>query len=213
MVFSIAMAVFYLYRPYSFIDHSSTKIVCNKNNVGYDIGPSFFYVFAEKIDPLTDKNVRKLCEYSIINDFGDTYKTPAKVNYHLEAIYEQEGSWGDVILLSSTVFFLGLIIINSLSSFWQAEGASRILKKSIDSGQARVTNYVIAFIISSVIFHFFLKKPAKYIFCERQMASRSNDFKKSAYGFGWNRIQEEQDRMNYVLGQTFKKCLKKEGAK
>lgn len=200
IVFSIAIAVFYLYRPYSFIDHRKTKIICNKNNVSYDIGPNLIFAFDQKLDPLTDKNVRKLCEYAIINDDQDTYKTPSKINYRLELEHQKEGSWGDALLLSLAVFFLGLFIVNALTSFWQPAESG---------GASRIRSFVIVSIISLIIFQILLKTPVKKIFCERQMASLINNFKKSAYGYGLQRIQQEEPRMRSVLKNIYQNCLQK----
>lgn len=189
ILFSLSFTVFYLFRPYSYIDQSKSKIVCNNNKTIYDVGPTFFFAFERKLDPKTDKNVRKLCEYSIINDYQDTYKSPRKINYRLIPVYNQEGSWTDAFLISLVIFAPALLL--------------RAQKAIITS----------AFFLAIVGFFLLLKIPTKKLYCERQMASRINNFKKSAYGFGLTRIQQEEPYMRTILYQVFQKCLENEGVK
>ena len=188
IIISVSLFTFFIFRPYKFIEHNKTKIVCQKNNQSYYIGPNLIFAFEEKLDPQTDKNVRKLCEYAIINDSQNTFKTPEKVNYALSVAYEKEGSWVDTALVSSVIFLLMITILNKFFLNFKFFNP-------------------VAILIGLILFLFFLSKPAKSLFCERQMASHINNFKKSAYGYGLLRIQQEEVRIKPLLQQAYKKCV------
>lgn len=194
-MFCLAISILYLFRPYQFIDHNKTKIVCD-NNMSYEIGPNLIFNSSGKFDEQEDKNVRKLCEYAIINDLADSYKSPEKINYHLMISYGKEGSWVDAFLISIAFFLVGSTIIeNLLDSFIKM----KIGKTSI---------IILALLGGFLMFMIFLKNPFTKVYCERQMASRINNFKKAAYGFGFERIAQEEAHIKKILSSQFKTCAK-----
>lgn len=197
IILTISFGIFYIFRPYQFIDHNKTKILCFKNNASYEIGPNLIYILDEKPDPVTEKNIRKLCEYAIINDSQDVLKTPEKVNYALSVSYEKEGNWVDTLFISGITFLLMVVTVNKLFKF-------NIFQQLAESKLPNL--FIVIFALFS--FLILLKKPAKHIFCERQMASRVNNFKRSAYGYGLKRIQQEELQMKSILKQVYGKCLK-----
>lgn len=203
ILISVSLFIFYLLLPFKFIDHNESKITCQKNNASYKLGPNLIFALDEKLDSLTDKNIRKLCEYAILNDYQDTYKTPTKINYHLELAYQQEGSWGDTVLISIGIFLLLSILFNTLGKL--------INHKSQIPNSNKLSNFkllnTLAILLGLIFFLLFLYKPARHLYCERKIAAKMSNFQKSAYGYGLFRIQQEEIGMKPVLDQAFKKCV------
>ena len=190
----LSIAILYIMQPYTILDHVKTKVICNKNNASYEIGPNLIYIFDDKVDTLTDKNLRKLCEYAIINDYNDSFKTPPIVNYHIVPAYEKQGSWGDALLISIVFFITALSFIAIM--------ANRVKKKSINK-----IIVLCAILTSGIIFIAFFQNPLHKIYCKRQLASRMGNFKKSAYGYGLLRIQQEEPFMTPILKSVYQKCV------
>lgn len=115
-ILTLSMAVFYVFRPYSYVDNCSSYINCTNKNVKYPLGPSFVYCFGDKLDSYNSKKSRKLCEYGIMWDYQDTYKVNNKTNYRLNLIYQQESSWINAFLISSLTFIIGVIIIETFKT-------------------------------------------------------------------------------------------------
>jgi len=205
VITTVSLFVFFIFLPYKFIDHNKTKILCFKNNASYEIGPNLIYILDEKPDPITEKNIRKLCEYAIINDSQDVYKTPEKINYTLSVGYEKEGSWGDVVLISIVAFLLMTVAIDKFGKLIISNFKFQILNQFL---KFKFSN-IIGIILGLILFLLFLYNPTKRLYCERQMASRNNNFKRSAYGYGLKRIQQEEPQMKSLLKQAYDSCLKK----
>lgn len=193
ILFSLSFTVFYILRPYRFVDHNSSKVICDKNNIRYEIGPNLLFIFNDKFDAQTDKNVRKLCEYAIINDYQDTYKTPSSINYQLDLAYEIDGGWENVLLVSLSLFGFGFALIERFKKHFHHQTTPHLM--------------LIGFGLGLVLFLSVFKNPSRILFCQRQQASTLANFKKSAYGFGLARIEQEEPVIQSVLKEGFQKCL------
>ena len=171
----VSFFVFFIFRPYSIIDHSETKIACSNNSTNYKLGENFLYLFNKEFDSETDKNVKNLCGNS---------------TYSILPISERRGSFREAIIMSLAVFSVGIYCL-----------------KNINKGS------IISILMGLVVCFSFLKTTASSFYCERQIAGRVGNFRRSAYGFGWVKFQNEQSRINQVIIQAFKTCLEKEGVK
>lgn len=184
---ALSIGIFYIFLPYQIIEHKRSQIICLKNNLIYEIGPNLIFMFDQKPDLGNDKKIRKLCEYSIVQDYHDSLKTPAGKNYRLDLKYETVGSIGDTLLMSLTFFGLGLILI-----------------KKYNKG--------IIILGAATGFFFFLilvEKPARSIYCQRQIASAVGNFKKSASGIGLSIVQLEEPALQSISKEIIKKCIEK----
>src|SRR3989338_10998377 len=106
-----SLGVFYIFRPFKLIDNSKSYLLC-KNNYRYFIGPNLVYSFDGRIDAYNDKKARKVCEYGIIRDYGDNFKTPS-LNYNFNPVYSQESSWSNAAFAFFLAFSLGAVLIEA----------------------------------------------------------------------------------------------------
>ncbi len=194
IVLAASFAVGYTFKPFTYIDNGSSKIVCNKNNVALDMGWNFIYTFEDKLDSFNDVKARKLCEFNSIKDYANFYKTPSDVNYHFEAKYTQDSSWTDTLLVFNAALFLGILIVRAL------------LRRNLD-----LKYLALSLIIAPFIFFFLLRKPSAVFFCQRQVARKVNNFKRVIFRYNIFPIPEEEQHIRSVLPQIYKNCLKHEG--
>ncbi|OGK16198.1 hypothetical protein A2774_04965 [Candidatus Roizmanbacteria bacterium RIFCSPHIGHO2_01_FULL_39_12c] len=187
LTFAITLFIFFSFRPVKIIDHQKSEVICHKNNIAYNLGPNLIIALNDKLDPVTDSKIKKLCEYSIINDTNNIYQIPDSPNYSVSAVYKQAGSWTDAILLGITVFILLYVIFNGAVQF-------------------KFTTYLFAFPLSLLIFIIFLLNVAKQIYCQRLTGSTLNNFRISAYGFGSQRLQQEEILLKEALIDNLKQC-------
>jgi len=193
----LAVSFFYISRPYTIIDHNKSNIICTNSNKTYELGPNFFYLFGNTFDPLIDSNIRKLCEYEIINDYQNTFKTPDNVNYKISPVYIQEMQWGDTFLVAIVFIMLGI-------------GMAELIQKQIMDPVSKKKRYFFAaFVVSLVIVFLFLKPHIDNLYCERQVASSIANFKKSAYGFGLSRFEKDEAEIKKALNIARVQCLEK----
>ena len=112
ILISFSLGVFYVFRPFKFIDNSKSYLLC-KNNYRYFIGPNLVYSFNGRIDTYNDKKARKVCEYGIIRDYSDTFKTPS-LNYIFNPVYSQESSWFDAAFSFFLAIAVGTILTETI---------------------------------------------------------------------------------------------------
>lgn len=196
VLFSVIIGTFYLFRPYRVLDHQKTTIICVKNNMTYEAGPNLIYAFSETLDPQTDKNVRKLCEYSIMGDYQDSYKAPEMVNYKMIAAYEQRFNWVDTLLVTFVIALIGFAFME------KARTALKIHAPNV------YTLVIFSLILGVFIFLTTLYSPLKKLWCERKVASTLHNFKKSAYGYGLQRIQQEEKYLSPVIKSEYEICIR-----
>jgi hypothetical protein len=196
LLFLLFLETFYIFQPFTITNHDKSSIVCEKNNLSYEFGLNLIFAIDNKLDPQADKNIRKLCEYSIINDFQDTYKTPSRVNYFVDMINETDGSWGDTLLVSLAILSLSIIFVEICKNRFAKEQKTTISIKFIIFGAG------------VIIFLLLLKNPSQKLFCNRVMASNLANFKKSAYGYGLQRLQLEEPHIQSFIQEVYLKCLK-----
>ena len=112
LLISSSLGVFYIFRPFKFIDNSKSYLLCQNNNKFF-IGPNLVFTFDGLLDSYNDKKARKLCEYSLIRDYADTLKTPPAVNYGFTPVYSQESSWSNTAFAFFLAFSLGAVLIEA----------------------------------------------------------------------------------------------------
>lgn len=191
---SLSFFVLYISKPFIYIDSSKSQIVCNKSGQSFESGWNFIYTFADKLDSFNDTKARKLCEFNIIKDYSNTYKTPVEVNYRFEPKFIQESSWADAFFMFFTSLIIGGIIIKVF----------RLLTSSVKL-------VLLSFVIAPLIFFFIFRKPAATIFCKRQIARKVNNFKRIIFKYGIFPIPEEDRHIKEFLPNLYQKCLKNEG--
>lgn len=112
ILFSIVTCVFFIYRPYSYIDNIRSYITCNQTGEKFEIGPNLIYTFTGSLDGFNDKKARKLCQYGLIRDYADNLKTPSVKNYNFYPIYTKESNWIDDAVITSIIFIIGACTIS-----------------------------------------------------------------------------------------------------
>ncbi len=115
-------------RPYVNVDSNKSLITCNNGKI-YSAGKNSIYLDSDgSLSDYNEENVRKLCEYDILNDYLDKYKRPENVNYKLNVGYY--GSWEEVIkilVIGEIIVFLVFEIIKRVF-LYIAVGKSMIPK-------------------------------------------------------------------------------------
>lgn len=200
IIFSIAYSVFYIFKPYKYVDNATSKIICDKNSAQFDTGWNFVYTFNQQLDQFNDKKARKMCEYNVIKDYADTLKTPPAVNYRFVPQFTHESNWTDALIMFFAPLILGTIFI---------EAARNVLHKSLLIHQALII--LLSALLGFFLFFVVLKKPAAEIFCARQVARKVNNFKRVVFKFGVFPIPEENSYIQSILPDLYQNCLKNEG--
>lgn len=204
-VFLLAFAVFYNFRPYTYVDNAKSLVVCNKNGASFEIGWNFIYTFDQTLDSFNGIKARKLCEYNAIKDYGNTLKTPSEINYRFEPKYIRESSWADAIFMASATLILGIIFIEFVK-----------VKITMHTNLVRPHQIGKSIILTALfalgLFYLFMYKPAAMIFCKRQIARKVNNFKRVVFKYGVVPIPEEDKHINSVLKPLYEKCLRSEGS-
>lgn len=111
VLLAFSIGVFSLFQPFNLVDNSKSKLIC-KNNYSYYIGPNLVFSFNARIDSYNDKKARKVCEYGIIRDYNDTFKTP-EMNYTFVPAYTQESSWLNAVFAAFLTIVTGTILIET----------------------------------------------------------------------------------------------------
>lgn len=189
LVVSLALGSLIIFRPYSFVDNDKAKVICVESGASFDIGPNFIYTLEDKLDSFNDQKARKLCQYNIIRDYGNTYQTPDKVNYQFKPVYTKDSSWGDAILIALTILSLGILLV-------------KLSKYTLN-----LRNTIFILILGIVLFFLFIKKPANIIFCQRQIAQKVVNFKNSAFKGGVIPIPEDDQHIKSIIKPLYEKCL------
>ncbi len=198
IVFSTSLFVFYIFKPFTYLDNAQSKIICNKNGAVFEIGWNFVYSFDGKLDAWNDIKARKICEYNAIKDYVNAVKTPQEVNYHFEPIYITESSWPDAIFMFVSTLIVGIIIAEIVSSRLKSH---KPLKKIM---------MIVPIALALVLFLFLFKKPAAQVFCQRQVARKINNFKRIIFKYGIVPIPEEDKHIKSITPALFEACLKSE---
>jgi len=113
IIISISLGALVIYKPVTYIDNGKSSIVCTKNNQKFEMGPNFIYIFGDKIDDFNDSKARKLCEYGLVKDYGNTLQKPSNVNYTLDIVMTQDSSWTNAIIAAFVLFIFGMIVIEA----------------------------------------------------------------------------------------------------
>lgn len=200
----ISLAVFIIFKPYSYIDNNRSQIVCDKSSAAFDIGPNYIYTFETTLDDFNDKKARKLCEYGIIRDYQDFYKTPLAKNYLFRPTYSHESSWPDALLISTATFFLGAFVFELIKKMISAKEKIKIRKLPI-------VIKTISVILMLALFIVFFRPEAVKLFCKKQVAKKVVNFRNAAYKNGVYSVPEEGRHINSSLLAIYERCLIEEG--
>ena len=114
VLISLSIGIFFIYRPFAYVDSVKSYIVCNQSKSTFEIGPNFIFAFTDILDEFNDKKARKLCKYGLVKDYADTLKTPGRQNYTFYPIYTTESSWIDAFVISFIAFIFGSTLIGKL---------------------------------------------------------------------------------------------------
>ncbi len=196
---TLSVGVFFIFRPFILLDNSKSYLLC-KNNYRYFIGPNLVYSFDGKIDAYNDKKARKVCEYGIIRDYGDTFKTPS-LNYDFNPIYSQESSWSNAAFAFFLAFCLGAILIEVT---FKAVSLLFLTKKQM------LQFILIIFFLNitgGIFFNFLMKKPAAEVFCQKKVNTMILNFKLS---INFTSQSEEEKYVNGFTKQLYQQCLSEE---
>lgn len=203
-IISISLGVFYIFRPYSYIDSATSQIVCKKNYASFETGWNFIYTFDQTLDPFNDAKARKICEHNAIKDYGNTLKTPSEINYRFEPKYIQESSWLDAIFMASAILIIGIIFIEFVKA--KFDTSTNLMRRHEFRKYLSLTTF-----IAIGLFFLFMYKPSVSIFCKRQVARKINNFKRVIFKYGVIPIPEEDKHISSLITPLYKKCLIKEG--
>lgn len=107
---SFSLAVFRYFKPFTYIENNTSYVICDSGQK-FQIGPNSIFAFNRTLDSYNDIKVRKLCQYQIIRDDINMYKTPDKINYRFSSIEVQQSSWINAVLALCLAFSVGSIII------------------------------------------------------------------------------------------------------
>ncbi len=194
-----------------YLDNAKSHIICNKNGAPFEIGWNFVYSFERKLDDWNDIKARKLCEYNLIKDYGNTLKTPAEINYRFEPKYIIESSWADAIFMFFATFIFAVIAIEAIrilyfTFFLKKQAPTHTLDKK------KVAIFILmALVLVPLLFFTLIKKPSAVVFCQRQIARKVNNFKRIIFRYGIFPIPEEDQHINSVIKPLYEKCLENEG--
>ena len=114
---SISIGVFFIFKPFQYIDNQKSYLICTKDQSRFEIGPNLIYAFSRSLDSYNDKKARKLCEYKTIRDYADSQKTPETVNYKFYPVYTNESSWLNAIQAGVYTFIVLAFLIELTKKF------------------------------------------------------------------------------------------------
>ena len=194
-----SLGVFYIFRPFKLIDNSKSYLLC-KNNYRYFIGPNLVYSFDGRIDAYNDKKARKVCEYGIIRDYGDTFKTPS-LNYNFNPVYSQESSWSNAAFAFFLAFSLGAVLIEAN---FKTVSLLVLIKKKIPQFILLIFFSIMA---GGILFNVLMKKPAAEIFCQKKVNTMILNFKLSV---NFTSQSEEEKYVNGLMQKLYEQCLRQE---
>lgn len=210
-LFAIAIGVLFIFKPYKYLDNSTSHIICDKNGRVFEAGWNFIYSFDGKLDSFNDTKARKICEYNSIKDYANVLQTPPQINYRFEPKFIQDSDWADAIFMFFAAFIFGAFIIEIV----KIALIFLILKKKTLINSPSLKNLLLFFILSAIIvpllFLAIVKKPAAVIYCKRQVARKVNNFKNIIFKYGIFPIPQEDKNIQSLLPSIYKNCLKNEG--
>ncbi|OGK22180.1 hypothetical protein A2866_03415 [Candidatus Roizmanbacteria bacterium RIFCSPHIGHO2_01_FULL_39_8] len=202
IIVAISMGAFFIFQPFSFVDNGKSKIACD-NGSSFEIGPNFIYTFTDKIDSFNDAKARKICAYNIIRDYGNAYKTPQSSNYGFKPVYIKNSSWGDAWLILVATFLLGSIFIQGIKRvFFEST------KDPLFTEFFKWNFFAVVFIFLGIIlFLIVIRKPARHIHCQLQIAQKVVNFRNSAFQGGIIPIPEENAHINSSIKTLYETCI------
>ncbi len=142
---ALSFGAFIVFRPFMYVENNQSSIICTKDKHTYETAPNLIFAIDDVLDEFNDAKARKLCEFQIIHDYDNTFKTPIHKNYMFIPKKEQESSLFNGLFASGVVFILGAFIIELLFSGLQKVFTIRIYESvySIRSILKKIIDYLI----------------------------------------------------------------------
>lgn len=191
---SFALAIFWILRPVTYFDNFKSQIVCSSGTL-FSIGPNSIFSLNGKFDQFNDKKARKICQYGIIYDYKEDFKTPEKLNYTIKSVIREDSDFVQAGLVSGLFFLAGAYLIKFVTK-----------NDKFMSGYTRIAVFIFSFSIFLII----LRKPASLIYCKRAKAIILSELEKSARKGGRELNQIEVEHLKIPIDAEYKNCLKKE---
>lgn len=113
LLLSVIIAVFFILRPFSYIDNDRSNLICLIDKTINETGSNMIFMLDEHLNKPNDIKARKLCKYKIIRDYNNTYQTPTTINYTLIPKVAYESSWLNDIFICIVLFIFSSVIIES----------------------------------------------------------------------------------------------------
>ena len=183
---SVSLILFWLFQPIPYVDNFNSYLICNNSNQ-YQAGSNFVFSVNGKLDKFNDIKARKLCDHGIILDYANAYSINPNKNYLYKPAKRVDSNWLQAILLATIPVFLVLSIAKDF--------------------KYKVALLALSFTISLIFFFFFLKSSTDDLFCQRNAALQSEDFKKSVNKAGRLLHELDEKYMLKVKEQIYKNCL------
>ena len=138
-------------------------------------------------------------------------QTPVKVNYRFEPKYIQESSWTDAVLMFFATIVFGAIIIEVLNNIINSKPKKEEFELKFYKNKNSLLGFFLFLILAIVLFFFLLKKPSVQIYCNSQVATKVNNFKRIIFKYGVFPIPQEKKHINSVIPKLYRSCLENEG--
>lgn len=202
ILIGFSLSVFFIFKPFPYVDNDASQIVCTKSGGSFTIGPNYIYTFGSKLDSFNDAKARKLCEYGVIRDYGNTYQTPQRLNYRFKPVFVKDSSWGDSILMGVAVFLLGATFIEMIK-----KGIIFLAKQKERHQQLSLMYFICSIFLGIVFFAIVLRAPTQNAFCTRKIARQVVNFRNSTFKYGVISVPEEDIHIRDSGQVLYQKCL------
>lgn len=117
LALSMSLGVLRFFMPYFYVENNTSRIIC-ANGSGFDSGPNLIFALSGRLDSFNDAKARKLCEYNIIRDYINSYKSPDKINYQFKPDFVQESSLINAFLAASLFFVCTAVMIEMIKKIF-----------------------------------------------------------------------------------------------
>lgn len=115
LLIAIALTPAMLFLPFEFVNNDHSYLVCLKNGKQYELGPNFIFMIDSKgLDSFNHVKAGKLCEHTIIKDYGNTVPATSEINYKLIPAVAKDSSLLNVVFVFLVTFSLGSLLIEKL---------------------------------------------------------------------------------------------------
>jgi hypothetical protein len=112
----LIIVIGWTYKPTEFTDGTKSYLACS-NGKKYSLETAKIIVWSNNktLNSYADKEARKVCAYSVVEDYSDKYPTPQYKNYTLNLVNGSRGSWWIVLL----VWTIGLSLLYAILNIFR----------------------------------------------------------------------------------------------